>query len=79
MSRDGEFKSLPSKTRTSDTGSFERASPGDRKVLKHDELPEATVSLFTLLRYGTKSDLALQAVGTIMSVGSGERDLDLFR
>jgi hypothetical protein len=41
------------------------------QLLKQYELPDVKVNLFTILGYGTRLDLALQIVGSIMSVGAG--------
>ena len=41
------------------------------EILKQYDLPDVKVNLFTILEYGTSLDLALQVVGSIMSVAAG--------
>lgn len=41
------------------------------EILRQYDLPEVKVNLFTILGYGTRLDLALQIIGTIMSIGAG--------
>jgi hypothetical protein len=41
------------------------------EILRQYDLPDVKVNLFTILGYGTRLDLALQIIGTIMSIGAG--------
>jgi hypothetical protein len=42
------------------------------------ELPKVEVNIFTLLRYGDAIDLALQLVGSVMSVCGGHKSFAAF-